>query len=251
MSSRSEDPFALVLGLGILLTSLWLTARWFQRRPASERWNGIAVLLPLLGIAEHSWHAHDQLEFYPTDSVAAHVWLAAFQVLGSLGVVRLANVRGRGSLHVSRRDDTIGLVCAGLAAVCAAMFILDYGDHAGTWVPPFPENAPMWWRTIGWHGWPLWFLTGIGLLLSSRAMRRGRAAGYVGLALVISLLALAHWEKFQLRDDTLGASAGSVALSVSASGLCWILAGHRLLAGRRRGTHEARARPDDGGRLHS
>jgi hypothetical protein len=111
------------------------------------------------------------------------------------------------------------------------MFILDYGEHADLFVPPFPVNPPGWWRTIAWHGWMLWLLTGIGLLLSSRAMRRGQAVGYVGLALVASFVAFMHWETFQLGDQALGATRGSVALILSASGLCWILAGHRLIVG--------------------
>jgi hypothetical protein len=232
MPSRSEPLFALVLGLGLLIAALWLTARWLQRRPAAERWLGLVALLPLLGVSEHWWHAQQPLQYYRSDPVAAHVWLAAFQVLGMLGVVRKASVPDDSATRVSTRDDTLGLVLAGLAAFCAAMFITAYGDHTEAWVAPFPENAPMWWRTIGWHAWPFWLLTGIGLLMSSRAMRRGRASGYVGLALIVSFVALMHWETFQLRDDALGASAGSVAAIMTVCGACWILAGHRLLVSR-------------------
>jgi hypothetical protein len=222
----------MVLGLGLLLASLWLTARWLQRRPASERWLGLLVLLPLLGVSEHWWHAQHPLQYY-RDSVAAHVWLAAFQIFGILAVARLASLPDNSSAGVPKRDDTIGLVLAGLAGLCAAMFITAYSDHTGAWVPPFPENAPMWWRRIGWHGWLFWLLTGIGLLVSSRAMRRGRAAGYVGLAVVVSFVALTHWEKFQSHDAaSIGASAGSVAAILIVCALCWMLAAHRLLAPR-------------------
>jgi hypothetical protein len=77
-------------------------------------------------------------------------------------------------------------------------------------------------------------VTGFGLLMSSRAMRRGRAAGYIGLALVVSFVAWVHWETFRFDDPALGATPGSVAVILSVCGLCWILAGHRLLARQRR-----------------
>ena len=228
MLSPREDLFALVLGLAALIGALSLTARWLQRRPAPERWLGIAACLPLLGVAEHWWHAKEPLEFYVSDSVAVHLWLAAFQVLCFLAAARWSSVPPGSSERLSRRDDAIGLVTTGLAGFCAEMFILDYGDHSDVFVPPFPVNTPMWWRTIGWHGWMFWLLTGIGLILSSRALRHGRAAGYLGLALVVSFVAFMHWETFRLDDATLGASVGSVTIVGCASGLCWILAVHRL-----------------------
>jgi hypothetical protein len=63
-------------------------------------------------------------------------------------------------------------------------------------------------------------------------MRRGRVSGYVGLALTVSFVAFVHWEIFQLNDETLGVSAGSVATIMTVSGVCWMLAGHRLLVSR-------------------
>ena len=183
--------------------------------------------LPLLGVAEHWWHR--SAKFYGTDILAAHLWLAAFQVLAFLAVARLSAVPANDSGHVSLRDERFGLATTGLAELCAAMFILAYGEHVDMWVAPFPVNTPGWWRTVGWHGWGFWFFTGIGLLFSSRAMRRGQAGGYVGVALVASFVALMHWEIYQ-EGEGLGATAGSVALILSACGLCWILAGHRLLA---------------------
>ncbi len=220
-----------MLGLGVLLASLWLTVRWLQGRPASERWLGLVTLLPLLGIAEHWWHAQQPLEYFRSDPVVAHVWLAAFQILGILGVERLATLPG--SAGVSKCDSTIGLVIGGLAALCAAMFILAYGDHAGTWVPPFPENTPMWWRTIGWHSWLFWFLTGGGMLLSSRALKAGHASGFIGLALTVSFISLVHWETFQAHDAaSLGVSGSTLAVILIVCALCWIFAAYRLLAAR-------------------
>ena len=164
MSSRPElltDP----VGLGFLIVSLWLMARGLWRRPPRERWLGLPACLPLLGVGEHWWHAGE--EFYGSDSVSAHLWLAAFQVLGFLGAARWSTVLAGSSVRVSPRDDRIGLVTTGLAGFSMAMFILAYGDHAGVFVPPFPVNPPDWWKTIGWHGWMLWFLTSIGLVFSS------------------------------------------------------------------------------------
>jgi hypothetical protein len=169
-------------------------------------------------------------EVYGFDSVSVHLWLAAFQVLCFLAAARWSAGPAGSSVRVSPRDDRIGIATAGVAGFSMAMFILAYGDHAGTFVLPGGANPPEWWKTIAWHGWLFWFLISIGLLLSSRAMRRGRAAGYAGLALVASFVAFLHWDTFQLGDPTLGASAGSVPVILIACGLCWILAGHRLLA---------------------
>jgi hypothetical protein len=230
MSSRTEllrDPAA----LGVLVVSVWLMARWLWRRPAPERWLGITVSLPLLGVAEHWWHRSARV--YGSDSLAAHLWLAAFQVLGLLAVARLSIAPARYRGRVSPRDERIGLATAGLAGICAAMFILAYGEHVDLFVAPFPVNTPGWWRTIGWHGWAFWFMTGIGLLFSSRAMRRGQSGGYVGVALVASFVGVVHWATFQLGDPALGATANSVALILGVCVLCWILAGHRMLAANR------------------
>ena len=219
-----RDP----VGLGVLVVAVWLMARWLMRRPPIEWWLGITVFLPLLGIAEH-WQ-HRSAIFYGTDSLSAHLWLAALQVFGLLAVARLSIATAKYSSRASRRDERIGLATAGLAGFCAAMFILTYGEHGDLFVAPFPVNAPRWWRTIGWHDWPYWFVTGIGLLFSSRAMRRGQAVGYVGLAMVVSFVAFLHWERFQSGDQVIGATAGSVAVMLGLCTLSWILAGTRLLA---------------------
>jgi hypothetical protein len=216
---------------GVFIAAVWLLVRWLRRRPAFEWCFGIAACLPLLGIAEHWWHhpVNHPLGFYRSDSLSTHVVLAALQVLSVLAVARLSTVSVNGARLASLRDDRTGVLTACLAGFCGAMFILAYGEHTDLFVPPFPVNTPGWWRTVGWHSWGFWFLTGIGLLLSARAMRRGRASGYVGAALVASFVALMHYDTFLLGDQALGATPGSVALILSVSGLCWILACHRLL----------------------
>jgi hypothetical protein len=227
------NPFEVLVGSGVLVAAAWLMVRWLRRRPAFERCFGIVACLPLLGIVEHWWHhpvRYPGLGFDTSDSVSAHLWLAALQVLAVLAVARLSTVSADSSTRVSLRDDRTGVFTACLAGFCGAMFVLAYGEHGDLFVPPLPVNPPGWWRTIAWHGWIFWFVTSIGLLLSSRAMRRGRAVGYVGLALVASYVALLHWDTFQLGERELGATSGSVAVILSACGLCWMLAGHRLFA---------------------
>jgi hypothetical protein len=217
---------------GPFIAAVWLMVRWLRSRPAFERCFGIPACLPLLGLAEHWWHSpvHHPMGLYKSDNVATHLVLTGFQILAVVAVGRLSTVSVDRSTRVSLQDDRTGVLTACLAGFCGAMFILAYGEHTDLFVPPFPVNTPAWWRTIGWHSWGFWFLTGIGLLFSARAMRRGRASGYVGAALVASFVALMHWDTFLLGDQALGATAGSVALILSVCGLCWVLACRRLLA---------------------
>jgi hypothetical protein len=95
---RLAGSILLVLvGLVALVPSVWLLSRWFRFQHGAERWLAVPGCVPLLAVAAHWW-------WYPSDSVVAHIWLAAFQVLAFLFVTKLSSVRARTSRTASVGD---------------------------------------------------------------------------------------------------------------------------------------------------
>jgi hypothetical protein len=168
--------------------------------------------------------------WYPSDSEVGHLWVAAIQVLAFLGVLQLSRVFGGEALRTPRRDRNVGLITAGVAGFSVTMFILLFGEDGGTLdmlAPAFTANPPEWWWTVA-HSWLEWFLLTAGLLPVSVFIRRGWALGYLGLAVVVSLGALLHWAHYY-DAYPFGGSRGGVFTWGIMSGLCWLLAGHRLI----------------------
>jgi hypothetical protein len=218
-------------GLAIVaapIFSLWLPLRWLRSRPAPERWLGLAAVTPFAVVPLHWW-------WYPSDSVLAHLWFASLQVVAFFTPIWVSGRLSGTHPSVSRRDQRVGLATTALAGACLAMCFTLFGEDGGTLymlAPAFMANPPKYWWTAASHSWLVWFVAATGLIVSSVAMRRGRVIGYIGLALVASLMALAHWDHYQV-DAGFDATIGSVAVMCLASGACWLLVGHRVLAHKR------------------
>ena len=222
-----SNAIEVLFGIPPLIVSAWLLARWLRSHSSPERWLAMAAATPLAIVLAHWW-------WYPSDSVVGHLWVAAFQVLAFLGVIQTSRAFAGVSRRSSRHDDNVGLVSAGAAAFSATMFLLLFGEDGGTLdilAPAFMARPPEWWSSVG-HSWTDWFLLTIGLLTSSIVIRRGWRVGYVCLALAVSLVALFHWAHYYVAYPFAG-GRGAVLTLMVASGLCWLLAAHRLLVRRR------------------
>jgi hypothetical protein len=211
-----------------LVVPAWLLWRWLRSRPTEERWLGFVGSLPYVAVPAHWW-------FYPADSVVAHLWFAAFQVLAFLFVVRLSAVYSRTSAAVSAPEKYGGLVAAGLAGLAAEIFPIGYFEHAAVFddvAADFVFHPPVWWWTISGFLFVPWFLVCVGLLPSSVALRRGWRIGHVGVALVVTLFAYIKWLQYELGPESYGPYApgiATVAVFLAASAACWLIAAYRLL----------------------
>ena len=224
------DIVGVALGIGPLICCVWLPFRWFRYRPAPDRWLGIAAFAPLVAVVLHWWN-------YRSDSVLAHLWIAAIQLLAFLATIRLSSSYVAKSGAVSRQDHLASVLMAGLAGFCTMVFIVLFGEDGGTLqivAPAFSADPPRVWSILSGHQWPAWLVSAGGLLGSAVVTRRNPAVGYLGFATIVTLMALDHWFSYRLGYETLGAGAPTVSSLVviaALAGLSWFIAGRRLLIG--------------------
>jgi hypothetical protein len=82
---------------------------------------------------------------------------------------------------------------APLLIVMGSLVVVPIGQRSGA--PLGRANPAQWWWAVG-HSWPVWLLATIGLQSSSVVLRRGWLVGYIGLAMVASLGAVAQWGRY-------------------------------------------------------
>ena len=194
------------------------------------------VYVPLLAVPLHWWS-------YPSDSVIGHLWIPLpFRCSAFLGVVRLASVLARTSRTVSVRDRNVGFVTTGLAAASAAMFVLMYRSSTPVFSTRLLQRS---WRTRHGGGGRSSGHGSCGSSRPSSCCLRRRPCGVAGRSAMSasrwsSACLYAHWFfRYELGDDIgqMTPSAGSVVVLVTASILCWLVAGYRVLAGLFRSRH--------------
>jgi hypothetical protein len=224
-----------------LVGSAWLLWRWLRSQPRHGRWLGLVGILPFLAVPAHWW-------FYPSDSVVAHAWFAAFQVLVFRFVVGVSVKFGRTPAFISAPEKYGGLAATGLAGLAAEIFPIGWFEHSAVFddvAAGFVFEPPVWWWTISGFSHVLWFLLTVGLLPSSIALRRGWRIGHVGVALVVTFFAWVKWLQYEDGPEMWGPhtpGVGTIATVVVLSAAFWLIAAYRLLTGLRVAWHTRRSR---------